>query len=70
MQERAKEEKGKQPCQISSIVFKGPPYEMVVRAYFKWANQVYFSFLFSEVARLFFALFSKNIHLLSLLLWT
>lgn len=61
MHRRAKEGKGKQPCQISRVIFKGSPYEMVVRAYFKWANQAHFSFLSSEVARLFFcSVFPKH----------
>lgn len=42
---REQGKKGKQLCRISSVIFKGPPYEMVVRAYFKWTNQVYFPLL-------------------------
>lgn len=42
---REQGKKGKQLCQISSVIFKGIPYEIVVRAYFKWADQVNFPLL-------------------------
>lgn len=57
---REQRKKGKQLCWISSVIFKGPPYEMVVRAYFKWANQVYFPLLFLWSSQAMFCTVFQN----------